>query len=40
MDREIAKLKFYCIYINLRGCVCKTYLTFTLGLKQRLKSNI
>jgi hypothetical protein len=38
MDREIPKLKFY--YINLRGCVCKTYLTFTLLLKQRCKSSI
>jgi hypothetical protein len=38
IDREIPKLRFY--YINLRGCVCKTYLTFTLALKQRCKSSI
>jgi hypothetical protein len=35
MDRDIPKLRSYYIYINLRGCVCKTYLTFTLALKQR-----
>jgi hypothetical protein len=28
------------LYINLRGCVCKIYLTFTLALKQRSKSSI
>jgi hypothetical protein len=39
IDREIPKLKFY-YYINLSGHVCKTYLTFTLALKQRCKSNI
>jgi hypothetical protein len=38
IDREIPKLKFY--YIILRGCVCKTYLAFTLALNQRSKSNI
>jgi hypothetical protein len=40
MDKEIPKLRFYYIYMNLRGCVCKTYLTFTLALKQRSKSNM
>jgi hypothetical protein len=40
MDREIPKLRFYYIYINLRGCVCKTYLIFTLAPKQRCKSSI
>jgi hypothetical protein len=33
MDREIPKLRLY-YYINLRVCVCKTYLTFTLALKK------
>jgi hypothetical protein len=28
------------LYINLRVCVCKIYLTFTLTLKQRSKLNI
>jgi hypothetical protein len=37
MDREIPNLIFY--HINLRGCVCKIYLTFTLALKQKSKSS-
>jgi hypothetical protein len=37
MDREIPKLIFY--HINLRGCVCKIYPTFTLALKQKSKSS-
>jgi hypothetical protein len=40
MDREIRKLRFYYIYTNLWGYVCKTYLTFKLALKQRSKSNM
>jgi hypothetical protein len=36
MDRETPKLSFY--HINLRGYVCKIYLTFTLALKQKSKS--
>jgi hypothetical protein len=38
MDKEIPKLRFY--HINLRGCVCKIYLTFTLALKQKSKSSL
>jgi hypothetical protein len=38
MDREIPKLIF--CHINLRGCVCKIYLTFTLAFKQKSKSSI
>jgi hypothetical protein len=37
MDRGIPKLRFY--HINLMGCVCKIYLTFTLVLKQKSKSS-
>jgi hypothetical protein len=37
MYREIPKLIFY--HINLRGCVYKIYLTFTLALKQKSKSS-
>jgi hypothetical protein len=39
MDKAILKRKFY-YYINLRVCVRKTYLTFTLALKQICKSSI
>ena len=38
IDGEIIQLRFY--NINLWACVCKTYLTFTLALKQRCKSSI
>jgi hypothetical protein len=38
MDRGIPKLRFY--YTDLRGCVHKAKLTFTLALKQRCKSSI